>query len=69
MENKKEFVKSLENLVKETNTGCDVSSLDIEEKGDDTFVKVTFNNGYSRMVDVTCDSCAAIAVDVIQSLY
>ena len=58
---KKDFIKSFEAVLRNTNVG--VINLDLV---DDEHVEITFVGGGKRKVNIACDSYKAIMIDVLK---
>lgn len=65
---KQEFLNKLKDLLSYTRLGSDVVQLALIRKYNADYVKITFSNGYSKDVNIDCDSYAAIIKDVIVNL-
>ena len=67
MENKKEIVKALKEVLVFTMAGENISDL-VLSKNQDT-VTVFYKNGHFKTVNIEADSGVAIIQDVARSLY
>lgn len=65
---KQEFLDKLKDVLSYTRLGSDVVKLALIRKYNADYVKVTFTNGYSKDINIDCDSYAAIIKDVIVCL-
>ncbi|MDL2258880.1 hypothetical protein LJC42_07005 [Eubacteriales bacterium OttesenSCG-928-K08] len=57
-----EFIAKLEELLRLTRNN--VERLELEQNVRGTYVNIVYANGFSRKVDITCDSGIAIIKDV-----
>ncbi len=64
-ENKKDIVSKLSILMKATRAGGDIHKMRLSE--DESEVKILFQSGYERTINVECDSGIALIQDVIRS--
>ncbi len=67
MEDKQEIVMHLKWLLKATRAGSDVETLVLSK--DETAVTISFSSGFTRDVNIECDSGIAIIQDVVKALY
>jgi hypothetical protein len=67
-ENKEEIVQKLFEVLRITRAGSNLTSMEYKEEGYDEYVVLTFDNGYSRMVNVSADSGKAMINDVLRYL-
>lgn len=69
MENKKKLCEQFETLVKSTESGKNIESIEYIERYKKTLpievVKITFTSGKNRTVSVDCDSGIQMLADVI----
>jgi hypothetical protein len=63
-EDRELFVENLGWLLSQTRTGVVSAALDSERE----IVTVTFDNGYTKKVNVACDSYIAIVQDVAKHI-
>lgn len=64
---KREFVNRLSFAVT-MDDRMDVRNLRYRIDGTREFVDVTYRNGYTKRVNVTGDSCKALAMDVLKAI-
>lgn len=67
-ENKEEIAEKLEELLQMTRAGEDIESIRYEYDAYEEYVRVVFKNGYTKIIDVTCDSGHALIKDVIEGI-
>lgn len=67
-ENKVEIVQKLFEVLRITRAGSNLISMEYKEEGYDEYVVLTFDNGYSRMANVTADSGKALIIDALKYL-
>lgn len=65
VENKQKILDLLLPALRETRNLCDLDNLEYNANG---LVYATFRNGYTKVVNVECDSGTAMIVDVIQQI-
>ena len=64
-ENKTEIVWDLCKLLRKTRHGSDISMMEYVQKGYGEYVRITFEGGFQKDVDISADSGIAIIKDVI----
>ena len=67
MEDKQEIVMHLKWLLLATRAGSDVETLVLSK--DETTVTISFSSGFTRDVNIECDSGIMIIQDVVKALY
>lgn len=65
MENKQEFVKSLENLLKLSREFCDLEALEYVKKGHEEYVYIIYKGFLQKRICVSGDSCLGILIDFV----
>ncbi len=66
MENKKEIVERLKLLLIATRAGTHIEKMTLSD--DENKIRITFDSGSSRDVNIACDSGIAIIKDVVSAL-
>lgn len=66
MEDKKEIIFWLKQTLRATRAGADIAKMDLMDGGDT--VRILFNSGCTKEVNIACDSGIAIIKDVVASL-
>lgn len=67
MEDKQEIVMHLKWLLKATRAGSGIETLVLSR--DEKTVAIRFNSGFTKDVNIECDSGIAIIQDVVKALY
>ena len=67
-ENKPAFLRALTPVIQMTRAGEDVESIGYLEDDSGEYAVLHFKNGYTKRADITCDSLAAVMVDVAKAL-
>lgn len=65
-ENKQKILDLLLPALRETRNLCDLDNLEYNAKN--SLVYATFRNGYTKVVNVECDSGTAMIQDVIKGI-
>ena len=65
MENKQEFVKSLENLLKLSREFCDLEALEYVKKDHEEYLYVIYKGLLQKRICISGDSCLGILVDFV----
>lgn len=66
MEDKKEIVMSLKHLLRATRAGADIEQMELSGNGET--VRITFENGCEKDINIACDSGIAIIKDVVAGI-
>lgn len=67
-ENKPAFLRALTPVIQMTGAGEDVECIGYESGASGEYAVIHFKNGYTKRADITCDSLAAVMVDVAKAL-
>ena len=67
-ENKEKVTEKLLEALKYARIGADIKSMEYKKENCDEYVTVTYDNGYSKRINVTADSGKALIADVISNL-
>lgn len=65
MENKQEFVKSLESLLRLSREFCDLEALEYVKKDHEEYVYIIYKGFTQKRICVSGDSCIGILVDFV----
>lgn len=68
MENKKEYTKMIEALLK-ADERSDVASCEYTKDGHSEVVTTIFKGGYTVKINVNCNSLGAILKEVVKEVY
>ena len=64
-ENKALITQKLFETLKVTRYGCDIEKMEYTTEGYDEIITVTFENGYTKRINVTADSGKSLISDVM----
>lgn len=65
-ENKKRLVELLFQIVKMTQAGSNIESMELDEK--EAYVYIRYENGHQQKICVECDSGIALIRDVVKKI-
>lgn len=68
MENKQHILKLLFICLQETRAGEDITALYLQEDHDSEYVRITYQNGFHKFVNVTADSGIAMLRDILKEV-
>ena len=68
MENKQHILKLLLICLQETRAGEDITGLYLQDARDAEYVRITYQNGFHKFVNVTADSDIAMLRDILKEV-